>query len=72
MGIQPKLPDEREWRVVFHIPTLPKMHVMWVIWGSQACTKRGMSKDIPCIEVGHFYPNLAQVGKDVLSKERTV
>jgi hypothetical protein len=35
---------ETLWSVVFHIPVLPKMYVMWVIWGSRSRKKRDISR----------------------------
>ena len=31
-----------------------------------------MFTKIACIEIGHFYPNLAKVGKDIIEGEATL
>ena len=36
--------SERLWGVVFHIPVLPKMYVIWVIRGSRSRKKRDISR----------------------------
>ena len=38
----------------------------------EAWQNRGVFTEISRTFIGHFYPNLAKVGKDVLSKERIV
>jgi hypothetical protein len=51
------------WGVVFHIPVLPKIHCNVGNSGSRSRKKARHLTKIPRIAVGHFYPNLGEVGK---------